>query len=157
MISDGYRPFMGPTGGRHVSNSINTDIGSAILFGGIVGNAQLLMHNWTVNRGVIWTIAMDIVFVGLQIGRRLMFMIYASAHSTVTNERSCNGPCRAFGRPGSVPFVSERPGTYGRLLQTVYMLWRTGLLVPSDWFRPVTRGGWRAGFPEPVRGLADVS
>ena len=51
---------MGPTGDRHVSNSIN---------------ACLLMYNWTVNHGVIWTIAMNIVFVGLRIGRRLMFMI----------------------------------------------------------------------------------
>ena len=31
----------------------------------------------------------------------------ASAHSTVTNERSCHGPCLGVGRPGSVPFVSH--------------------------------------------------
>ena len=49
------------------------------------------------------------------------------------------------GRPGSVPFVSHRPGTYGRLLLAVYVRWKTGLLVSSDWLRPVTRGaGGRA-------------
>ena len=58
------------------------------------------------------------------------------------------------GRPGSVPFVSDRPGAYGRLLLTVYVWWRTGLLVPSDW--PVTRRGWRT-FLDRVRGSADVS
>ena len=48
------------------------------------------------------------------------------------------------GRPGSVPFVSHRPGVYGRLLLAVYVWWKTGLLVASDWLRPVTRGsgGW---------------
>ena len=40
--------------------------------------ACLLMYNWTVNRGVIWTIVMGIVFVCVQIGRRLMFMIWPS-------------------------------------------------------------------------------
>ena len=79
------------------------------------------------------------------------------ACSTMTHERSCVEPCLGVGRPGSVPFVSDRPGAYGRLLLTVYMRWRTGLLVPSDWLRPVTRGGWRTGFPERVRGSADVS
>ena len=33
-----------------------------------------LMCNWTVNHGVIWTIAMDIVLVGLLIERRLMYI-----------------------------------------------------------------------------------
>ena len=47
-----------------------------------------------------------------------------------------------MGRPGSVQFVSHRPGAYGRLLLAVYVLWKTGLLVSSDWLRPVTRGGW---------------
>ena len=65
----------------------------------------------------------------------------ATAHSTMTAERSCLEPCLGVGRPGSVPFVSDRPGAYVRLLLTVYMRWRTGLLVPSDWLRPVTRGG----------------
>ena len=55
------------------------------------------------------------------------------------------------GRPGSVPFVSDRPGAYGRLLLSVYVRWRT------DWLRPVTRGGWRTGFPDRVRSSADVS
>ena len=35
------------------------------------------------------------------------------------------------GRPGLVPFVSCWPGAYGRLLLTVYVRWRTGLLVSS--------------------------
>ena len=33
--------------------------------------------------------------------------------------------------PGSVPFVSHRPGAYGRLLLAVYVQWKTGLLVAS--------------------------
>ena len=49
------------------------------------------------------------------------------------------------GRPGSVPFVSHQPGAYGRLLLAVYVRWKTGLLVASDWLRPVTRGGGGAG------------
>ena len=44
------------------------------------------------------------------------------------------------GHPGSVPFVSHRPGAYGRLLLAVYVRWKTGLLVASDWLHPVTRG-----------------
>ena len=46
------------------------------------------------------------------------------------------------GLPGLVPFVSCWPGAYGRLLLTVYERRRTGLLVSSDWLRPVT---WAAG------------
>ena len=52
------------------------------------------------------------------------------------------------GRPGSVPFVSHRPGAYGHLLLAVYVRWKTGLLVSSDWLRPVTRGDWRAVLPD---------
>ena len=48
------------------------------------------------------------------------------------------------GRAGLIPFVSEKPGAYGRLLSAVYVRWRTGLLISSDWLRPVTRGAWRA-------------
>ena len=59
--------------------------------------------------------------------------------------------------PGLVPFVSCRPGVYGRLLLTVYERWRTGLLVSADWLRPVTRGGWRTGFLDRGHGSADVS
>ena len=47
------------------------------------------------------------------------------------------------GRPGSIPFVSMRPGAYGRLLLLVYVRWKSGLLIHSDWIRPVTRGAWR--------------
>ena len=55
------------------------------------------------------------------------------------------------GRPGSVPFVSHRPGAYGRLLLAVYVRWKTGLLVSSDWFSPVTLGAWRVVLPDRVR------
>ena len=44
------------------------------------------------------------------------------------------------GRPGSIRFVSEKQGAYGRLLLAVYVRWKTGLLISSDWLRPVTRG-----------------
>ena len=54
------------------------------------------------------------------------------------------------GRAGSIPFVSEKPGAYGRLLLAVYVRWRTGLLISSDWLRPVTRGAWRAVLPDRV-------
>ena len=57
--------------------------------------------------------------------------------------------------PGSVPFVSQLPGAYGRLLLAVYVRWKTGLLVVSDWLRPVTRGGGGglAGSPTSHRAL----
>ena len=69
----------------------------------------------------------------------------------------CPEPGWKTGRPGLVPFVSCRPGAFGRLLLTVYVRWRMGLLVSSDWLRPVTQGGWRTGFPDRGRGSADVS
>ena len=81
----------------------------------------------------------------------------ASVHTGVTDARLCHTPSLGVGRPGSVLFVSDRPGAYGRLLLAVYVRWQTGLLVSSDWLRPVTRGGWRTGFPEPVHGSVDVS
>ena len=62
------------------------------------------------------------------------------------------------GRVGSIPFVSEGPGAYGRLLLAVYVRWKTGLLISSDWLRPVTRGAWRAVLsdqveePNPIHG-----
>ena len=61
------------------------------------------------------------------------------------------------GRPGSVSFVSHRPGAYGRLLLAVYVRWKTGLLVESDWLRPVMRGSWRVDPPVTERCVADVS
>ena len=67
------------------------------------------------------------------------------------------------GRAGSIPFVSEKPGAYGRLLLAVYVRWKTGLLISSDWLRPVTRGAWRAvlpdraGEPIPVHGPGETS
>ena len=65
--------------------------------------------------------------------------------------------CLGVGRLGSVRFVSHRSGAYGRLVLAVHMRWKTGLLVSSDWLRPVTWGGWRAGLPDSVRGLFEVS
>ena len=64
-------------------------------------------------------------------------------------------PGAGAGTTGSVPFVSHRPGTYGRLLLAVYVWWKTGLLVASDWLRPVTRGagGGMAGGPTSHRAL----
>ena len=59
--------------------------------------------------------------------------------------------------PGLIPFVSCRPGAYGRLLLAVYERRLMGLLVSSDWLWPVTRGGWRTGGPDRGRGSADVS
>ena len=67
------------------------------------------------------------------------------------------------GHPGSVPFVSHRPDAYGRLLLAVYVRWKTGLLVSSDWFRLVARGTWRAVLPDrgrdphPIRGPVGTS
>ena len=67
------------------------------------------------------------------------------------------------GRPGSIPFVSQKPGAYGRLLVAVYVRWKTGLLISSDWLRPVTRGAWRAVLPDrasnpnPVHGPVGTS
>ena len=67
------------------------------------------------------------------------------------------------GRAGSIPFVSEKPGAYDRLLLAVYVWWRTGLLISSDWLRPVTRGAWRAVLPDrveepnPVHGPGETS
>ena len=44
---------------------------------------------------------------------------------TGLNGHSCIEPSWERGRPGLVPFVSDRPGAYGRLLLTVYVRWRT--------------------------------
>ena len=69
----------------------------------------------------------------------------ASVHTEESCARMSHAYCMGVGRPGSVPFVSNRPGTYGCLLLAVYVWWKTGLLVSSDWLRPVTRGGGGAG------------
>ena len=81
----------------------------------------------------------------------------ASSCHTRTNGHLCIDPSWGRGRPGLVPFVSDRRGAYGHLLLTVYVQWRTGLLVSSDWLRAVTRGGWRTGFPDRVHGSAVIS
>ena len=59
--------------------------------------------------------------------------------------------------PGLVPFVSCRPGAYGRLLLTVMNGGGRACWLSADWLRPVTRGGWRAGVPDRGHGSADVS
>ena len=74
--------------------------------------------------------------------------------SAGTGERSAVEPYLILKRPTSVPFVSDRPGAYGRLLLAVYVRWESGVLVPSDWLR---RGGWRTGVPEHMCGLNDVA
>ena len=57
----------------------------------------------------------------------------ASTSSTGSEGHLRPEPGWEKGHPGFVPFVSCRPGAYGRLLLTVYVRWRTGLLVSSDW------------------------
>ena len=81
----------------------------------------------------------------------------ASVHTEEIGARMSHAYSMGVGRPGSVPFVSNRPGAYGRLLLAVYVWWKTGLLDSSDWLRTVRRGGWRVGLPDPVRGSVDVS
>ena len=76
---------------------------------------------------------------------------------TGLNGHSRIEPSWEKGLPGVVPFVSDRPGAYGRILLAVYVRWRTSVLVSSDWLRPVTRGGWRADLPDRRRGSADIS
>ena len=56
----------------------------------------------------------------------------ASVHTEESGARMSHAYCVGVGRPGSVPFVSNRPGAYGRLLLAVYVRWKTGLLVSSD-------------------------
>ena len=88
-----------------------------------------------------------------------MCMIWSSCLGSVYplrkwEARKCHAHCMGVAQPGSVSFVSDRPGAYGRLLLAVYVRWKTDLLVSSDWLRPVTPGGgggWR------VRGSVDVS
>ena len=85
----------------------------------------------------------------------------------VENGFTFNDDCGylGIGRLGSILFVSEKPGAYGRLLLAVYVRWKTGLLISSDWLRPVTRGAWRAvlpdracepGKPNPVHGPGET-
>ena len=85
-----------------------------------------------------------------------------TSHSTSPNDDEISGEVEngfmfnndcgylGVGHPGSIPFVSENSGAYGRLLLAVYVRWKTGLLISSDWLRPVTRGAWRAVLPDRV-------
>ena len=68
----------------------------------------------------------------------------ASVHTEESGARKSHAYCMGLGRPGSVLFMSHRPGAYGCLLLAVYVRWKTGLLVASDWLCPVTWGvgGW---------------
>ena len=83
----------------------------------------------------------------------------------IENGFTFNNDCGylGVGCAGSIPFVSEKPGAYGRLLLAVYVRWKTWLLISSDWLRPVTRGAWmavlpdRAGEPNPVHGPGETS
>ena len=50
-------------------------------------------------------------------------------------------------RPGSIPFVSDRPGAYGRLLLETHERMMTGGLFVCDWPTPVTRRAWRVAPP----------
>ena len=68
-----------------------------------------------------------------------------SVHTEESGARMSHSYCMSVGRPGSVPFASHRPGAYGRLLLAVHVRWKTGLLVSSDWLRPVMRGGGAGG------------
>ena len=96
-------------------------------------------------------------------------------HSTSPNDGEMSGEVEngfmfnndcgylGVGRPRSMPFVLQKPGAYGRLLLAVYVRWKTGLLISSDWLRPVTRGAWRAVLPDrasnpnPVHGPVGTS
>ena len=42
-----------------------------------------------------------------------------SVHTGESGARMCHAYCMGVGRPGSVPFVSDRAGAYGRLLLSV--------------------------------------
>ena len=53
----------------------------------------------------------------------------ASVHTGESGARMSHASGMGAGRPGSVPFMSQRPGAYGRLLLAVYVRWKTGLLV----------------------------
>ena len=89
----------------------------------------------------------------------LFILLMREWHHQVLRDQkdTCIEPSWEKGLTGLVPFVSCRPGAYGRLLLAVYVRWRTGLRVSSDWLRPVTRGSWQTGFMDRGRGLADVS
>ena len=64
----------------------------------------------------------------------------ASVHTGGSGARMSHASGMGVGRPGSVQSVSHRPGAYGHLLLAVYVWWKTGLLVTSDWLCPVMRG-----------------
>ena len=70
------------------------------------------MYNYTVNRGVILITAIHFM-------PREPFMSSAegdaSVHTTVTDAWLCHTPCLGVGWPGSVPFVSDRPGAFSWL------------------------------------------
>ena len=83
---------------------------------------------------------------------------YDEISGEVENGFMFNNDCGylGVGRPGSIPFVSQKPGADDRLLLAVYVRWKTGLLISSDWLRPVTRGAWRAVLPDRASNLNPV-
>ena len=114
------------------------------------------MYNSPVNHGDMWTI---VVWIADSTGAYVHGLSHIPREgspelgledfSTSTGEdgaRMSQPSVVGEGRPGSMPFVSHRPGDYGRLLLAVYVRWKTGLLVASDWLRPVTRGGGGGGW-----------
>ena len=118
---------------------------------------------WPVNHGDIHTILVGIVRAYLRTARALMFTTYHWLPRRFRLWRNCRtsltlpvGMVRgcacylawASGARGLVPFVSHRPGAFGRLLLAVYVRWQTGLLVASDWLHPVAWGG--GGCPLPT-------
>ena len=44
-----------------------------------------------------------------------------SVHNGESGARMCHAHCMGMAQPRSVPFVSDRPGVYGRLLLAVYV------------------------------------
>ena len=71
----------------------------------------------------------------------------AEVSGEIENGFTFNNDCGylGVGRVGYIPFVSEKSGAYGKLLLAVYVRWKTGLLISSDWLRPVTQGRLEGG------------
>ena len=83
-------------------------------------------------------------------------------HSSADRELLIRNVLEAVGARQNVMSERLRSSELELLLRdmppyAVYVRWQTGLLVSSDWLRPVTWGGWRADFPDRGRGSADVS
>ena len=88
-----------------------------------------LMLFWPANHGDIWTMVVRGVSASLRTVRELMFMTcrLLPVGTTPPFSQDCWSADSGTGLPGSVPFVSHRPVSYGRLLLVVYVRWKTGL------------------------------